>query len=81
MDHNIMYGRVHIINPNKIPMANPHCAPAFYNQKLLEIASTNDAFFSLYVALIKLGSSAGLNVGKNVVDMIVVIILFKLKNQ
>ena len=80
-----MSGIGHIENPNKIPMGILHGAPTFYNEKLLEIASTNDAIFSLNVALIKLGSSGGdwlgLAVGKNVVDMIVVVILLKLKNQ
>ena len=57
--YDIMSGIGHIINPNEIPMGIPHCVPTFYNQKLPEIASTNDKLSSLCNALIKLGSSGG----------------------
>ena len=80
-----MSGIGHLLNATKIPMETCHGPPTFYNRKLLEIALTNVAVFSLYVAWIKLRSSGGdwcgLIVGKNVVDMIAIVILLKLKNQ
>ena len=83
--YDIMCGIGHIINPNKIPMGIPHCAPTFYNRKLPEISSTNDELFSLCNALIELGSSGGdwhgLIVEENVVDMIVIAVLLKLEHQ
>ena len=79
------FGIGHDTNSNKIPMGMSHGLPTFYNQKLLEIASANDAFFSVCIAMIKLRSCGGgrykLIVGEKVIEMMGNVVLLKLQNQ
>ena len=83
--HYIMLGIGHRIKSNKILMEISHGVPTFYNQKLLEIASANDAFFSVCIAMIKLRSCGGgrykLIVGEKVIEMMGNVVLLKLRNQ
>ena len=79
-----MLGIGHRIKANKIPMEISHGVPTFYNQKLLEIASANEAFFSLCIARNKLRLCGGdryvFIVGKKVIDLVGTDASFKLQN-